>query len=71
MRIFVCILFLWISCVHATQVSIKTLTAGGKTSYLVFAGIYRQAADADVLQKKLSSLLKEPVKVEHVTQQGL
>jgi general secretion pathway protein D len=66
MRIIVCILLLWSTLLQSAEVSIKTLSIAGKTTYLIYAGTFSLQSNAINLENKLRALIKEPITVDYI-----
>lgn len=71
MRITVWILILCSSLLQAAEVSIKTLSTHGKTSYLIYAGSFSSQSNAEHLKTQLAPLTHEPINIEYIQRQKL
>lgn len=71
MRIFVGLILLWVTSLQAFGVSVKTTSIAGKISYLIYAGTFSIQSNAESLQKRLSSFIAEPVRIEFLKEKNL
>lgn len=67
---FVLLIIVWLASLQALAISIQTLTINGKPAYELEAGHFAQENSALQFKFKLSSTLKQPVTIEHPTEQS-
>ena len=71
MRIVLYVLMLFSSLfLHASDINIKVIPLDGKPAYLLQVGSFTEKKDAEQLQKALSALAQQPMKIDRVDDKG-
>ncbi|MDF1758829.1 MAG: GspD family T2SS secretin variant LspD [Legionellaceae bacterium] len=71
-NLFTYILIILISCLaNAANIDIINTSLNGKPAYLIKVKEFQRQKDAEILQKTLSSSIKQTVKIDHISDKGL